>query len=351
MNTGRRIFYYLFLIIIGMTLSFKVLAFSCGNSGQVIVDVDPAVFKTQPVVFSTKPGANLVNYGTGGMSSSQTGVPAAPSGSGFYCALSYMYGDRVAITAIDSIHAGIAATDYTSKINVGSTGIPGSPGSANYTFSNVSSGGGACLLCGSTSNNNWYRVNTPPITVTLTRTAGWQAKPINNGETLFRLTVRRTDSSAAVGTIVFRMSGTVTYPTCNITNPGNRTVNLPPVKKSDLQSAGTGRYSAVKADFTFNLDCEADTKVKVKFEGDKLTGEDYALKNTAPGGKNTAVGIQIVERSTTTAMKIDETVTVLSPAATGENILNFDAYYFKGASGTIDGGPIRASATYTFTYE
>lgn len=91
--------------------------------------------------------------------------------------------------------------------------------------------------------------------------------------------------------------------------------------------------------------------MKIKFEGDKLTGEDYVLINKAPGGKNTAVGIQIVERNTDAAMKIDEAETVFNPAATGGNTLNFDAYYFKGSSGTIDGGPIVANATYTFTYE
>lgn len=339
MKKRNRLWGLLFFVFIGCGIPIEGLAFWCANAGgDVIVNVDPSVFRNNPVTFSTTAG-----YPT--IATMATPSPA-PAGSGFYCELNYFGGDRVGITAISNIHSAIGSTDYTSNIKIGNTGIPSSPAGGSYTFSNVNT---ACLFCGGAGG--WYNVNTPVITISLTRTANWVAKSINSGDTLLKLTVRRTDQSEAIGTITFKMAGTVTYPTCTITNPGNRTVTLPPVPKSDLQSTGTGRYNAVKGEFSFNMNCAEGTKVKVKFEGDKLTGEDYALINKAPGGLNTAVGIQIVERSSNTAMKIDEAEMVFNPAATGGNILNFDAYYFKGSSGTIDGGPIVANATYTFTYE
>lgn len=340
MKKRNRLWGLLFLVFLGWGIPVEALAFSCLNTGgNSIVNVDPSVFRNNIATFSTTPGNPTI-------ATSGTLTPAAPAGSGFYCQLNYSYGDRVGITAISDIHSAIGSTDYTSNIKIGNTGIPSSPAGGSYTFSNVNT---ACLFCGGAGG--WYNVNTPVITVSLTRTANWVAKPINSGDTLLKLTVRRTDQSQAIGTITFKMADTVTYPTCTITNPGDRTVTLPSVSKSDLQSAGTGRYSGAKGEFSFNMNCAEGTKVKVKFEGDKLTGEDYALKNKAPGGQNTAVGIQIVEQNSNAAMKIDEAELVHNPAATGGNVLNFAAYYFKGTSGTVDGGPIRASATYTFTYE
>lgn len=344
MKKRNRLWNLLFFVFICCGIPVEGLAFSCSNTGgDVIVNVDPAVFRNNPVTFSTKAGQAW-------QSATISTTPAsALAESGFRCVLNYSYGDRVGITAINNIHSAIGSTDYTQNLRIATSDVPSSPVGGSYAFSAVTTSGNACLFCGGAGG--WYQANTPVITVSLTRTANWVAKPINNGDTLLKLTVRRTDYSQAIGTITFKMAGTVAYPTCTITNPGNRTVTLPPVPKSDLQSTGTGRYNAVKGEFSFNMNCAEGTKVKVKFEGDKLTGEDYALINKAPGGLNTAVGIQIVERSSNTAMKIDEAEMVFNPAATGGNTLNFDAYYFKSSSGTIDGGPIKANATYTFTYE
>ena len=320
MRQDSRGFLFVLFILAGLSIPVDAFAFVCGNTGTVYVDVSPTVFRNKIDTFATKPGAALINYGAGGISTAQSGVPAAPAGSGYYCALSYSYGDRVAVTAISEIHQAITSVDYTSSINIASTGISGSS-SANYTFNTVSAGSGACLLCGSTSNTNWYRVNTPKITVTLTRTASWVAKPLLNGDTLLKLTVRRTDQSSSIGTIVFRMSGDVAYPTCEIKN-FDKNVTLPEVKRTDLVSYGTGRYPGVTKEFNINLECENSPKVNVTFDGDKMPGvaSEDVLVNKLTGNDN--VGVQILYGSN--PLKIGEKVTVLNAAGTNES-LKFNA--------------------------
>ncbi|RDT47258.1 hypothetical protein DXF93_29520, partial [Escherichia coli] len=243
-KTGCGIYSFSFLFF-GLTLSFNALAFNCSNlNGNVIVDVDPSVFRNQPVTFTTKPGSPTLNYG----SSWPTGtIPQAPTGSGFYCEFNYGYGDTVKITGISNIHSAINSPYYTAKITVGS--IPGgNPGSADYTFGTVANN--AYLLYNASRPYNWYRANTPPITVTLTRTADWVAKSISNGSTLLQLAVRRTDGGGQnIGTITFRVSGEVKAYTCTRTSPvDGQQITLPSVSAADLNgSPANNRYTAKSA--------------------------------------------------------------------------------------------------------
>lgn len=136
--------------------------------------------------------------------------------------------------------------------------------------------------------------------------------------------------------------------TCNVTSEANRSIKLPDVKRSDLQNKGSGRYDNSKTRFSFNLDCDELTTVKISFSGPMMSGKNDVLANQESGNDN--VGVQIVPSGSSTAAKFDGSFTNMIDSALEQETLDFDAYYYYNG-GSVSGGPVKAIATYTFDYE
>jgi type 1 fimbria pilin len=151
-------------------------------------------------------------------------------------------------------------------------------------------------------------------------------------------------------TWTFKLNADLVIPayTCNVTSEANRSVKLPRVNKSDLQSNGSGRYNGSKTQFSFNLDCDELATVKVSFSGPRMTGKNDVLANQESGNDN--VGVQVVPSGSSTAVKFDGSSTNVIDSALAQETLDFDAYYYYNG-GSVSGGPVRALATYTFDYE
>lgn len=133
--------------------------------------------------------------------------------------------------------------------------------------------------------------------------------------------------------------------TCSL-NTYDKSVTLPDVSRSDLMRAGSGRYSAAKKEFRFDLNCDTQTAVSVTFEGEPLAGTEDVLKNVLTGNDN--LGVQMLF-SDNTPVKLGTEYPVISSAQANE-ILKLNAYYYyKG--GTITAGPIKANTTFTFDYQ
>ena len=133
--------------------------------------------------------------------------------------------------------------------------------------------------------------------------------------------------------------------TCNITQY-DKSVTLPNVSRTALQSHGNGRYPDVKKEFQFALNCDASTAVSVTFEGDVLNGTDNVLKNAYSGNDN--IGVQMLF-SDNTPVKLETKYPVISSAQENE-ILKLNAYYYyKG--GDVGAGPIKANTTFMFDYQ
>ncbi len=135
--------------------------------------------------------------------------------------------------------------------------------------------------------------------------------------------------------------------TCNVTNPANRIITLPTVEKSDLRRSGQGRFTESKASLTFNLDCNELTTVDLSFSGTTMTGKDDVLVNQESGNDN--IGIQIVPKGSSTAVKFDNVTQTVVESASANETLDYDAYYYYNG-GDVQVGKVKATAIYTFTY-
>lgn len=151
-------------------------------------------------------------------------------------------------------------------------------------------------------------------------------------------------------TWTFKLNAPLVIPayTCNVTSTANRSITLPRVSKSDLQSNGNGRYNNSKTRFSFNLDCDELATVKVAFSGPMMTGKNDVLANQESGNDN--VGVQVVPSGSSTATKFDGSFTNMIDSAQEQESLDFDAYYYYNG-GSVSSGPVKALATYTFEYE
>lgn len=147
-------------------------------------------------------------------------------------------------------------------------------------------------------------------------------------------------------TWIFQLQSDMVIPgyTCNI-DYYDATVNLPKVDRWDMVKHGSGRYEYASAPFKFNLSCEQQTVVSIKFEGTVMNGESSVLSNSLSGNDN--IGIQIefndAEVELNSLLKVVEN-------AQDQETLNFKAYYYY-RGGNVNPGEIKAVATYLFSYE
>lgn len=136
--------------------------------------------------------------------------------------------------------------------------------------------------------------------------------------------------------------------TCNVTNPANRIIRLPHADKSEVSATESGIVTRSKTRFSFNLDCDVMATVDLAFSGTTMTGKENVLANQASGNPN--IGVQIFPVGSSTAITFDNVERRMFESASARQSLDYDAYYYyKG--GALQGGPIRAVATYTFTYK
>jgi type 1 fimbria pilin len=206
-----------------------------------------------------------------------------------------------------------------------------------------------CSLTGETDK-------TKPINaqIGITRNTGsgdWHAGAnISPGTEIARMVTQMRYYGGAWGreiTWVFVLKNEMVIPayTCNITQY-DKSVTLPNVSRTALQSHGNGRYPDVKKEFQFALNCDASTAVSVTFEGDVLSGTDNVLKNAYSGNDN--IGVQMLF-SDNTPVKLETKYPVISSAQENE-ILKLNAYYYyKG--GDVGAGPIKANTTFMFDYQ
>ncbi|QOV68613.1 fimbrial protein [Citrobacter sp. BDA59-3] len=210
---------------------------------------------------------------------------------------------------------------------------------------------GSCSTNGSTSTAVNNRA-TQPVFIRLKRNTLNSYDAIPNGANIATVKLQQYGGGGSVrgaaAYLYFKFDGAVTpvVPTCDVKNFDNN-VTLPKVKRTDLVSHGSGRYTGATKEFNINLACENTPKVNVTFSGDKMSGvaSEDVLVNKLSGNDN--VGVQILYGSN--PLKIGEKVAVLSAAGSNE-LLKFNAYYYyKG--GTVQGGTIKSQSEFTFTYE
>lgn len=130
--------------------------------------------------------------------------------------------------------------------------------------------------------------------------------------------------------------------TCTVSNP-NQTITLPTVNAKDLKSNGAGKYPAAMP-FNLFLNCNPQTTVSVKFEGNSMAGSDDVLANTSSG--NDSVGVQMVFNNT--PVKWGQDLLVINSAQAQES-LTFNAHYYYNG-GDISGGSVTSVTTFTFSY-
>ena len=216
---------------------------------------------------------------------------------------------------------------------------------------------GRCVWYGTNCdvNQSSTRDNTPtsPVTIRLKRNSTASYSSISSGSTIATIVIRQysnwtSSNGGDSATLIFKLNGELVpiIPTCDVKN-FDKNVTLPDVKRTDLVSHGTGRYTGATKEFNINLECENSPKVSVKFDGDKMPGvtSEDVLVNKLSGNDN--VGVQILYGSN--PLQIGSNVAVLSAAGTNE-ALKFNAYYYyKG--GTVQSGPIKSQTEFTFSYE
>lgn len=144
----------------------------------------------------------------------------------------------------------------------------------------------------------------------------------------------------------------MTVPTCDVKNFDNK-VLLPIVRTADLLKSGAGRYTKAKKPFTINLQCTDSPKVSVTFTGAIMGSNDEVLKNLEPNNPNVGIQLEYVDNysTTKTTVKNGTVFQVLQSAGTNE-ILNFNSYYYyKGDDSAVNGGLVKSSAEFLFTYQ
>lgn len=137
--------------------------------------------------------------------------------------------------------------------------------------------------------------------------------------------------------------------TCNVVTPTNRTISLPATDRTERFATPKGHFESSKTRFSFNLDCDVLATVDLAISGTKMAGKEDVLVNLEPGNAN--IGVQIFPAdNTTNAIAFDNVEHRMFDSASAEEKLEYDAYYYYDG-GVLQGGPIRANATYTFSYK
>ncbi|WP_174510409.1 fimbrial protein [Klebsiella oxytoca] len=149
-------------------------------------------------------------------------------------------------------------------------------------------------------------------------------------------------------TWIFTLKKALVIPSysCVISNPGQE-VELTSVKKKDLQDNGIGAYPDPTA-FQLNLLCDKDTTVSVQFDGTTMSGKNDVLANSV--SKNNSVGIQLVDKRLNQVVQFGQKVKVIDNANAVEELRYEARYYYDGGS-DIQAGGVRATATFTLTYQ
>lgn len=151
-----------------------------------------------------------------------------------------------------------------------------------------------------------------------------------------------------IKTWIFTLNKALVIPSysCEVKNPEQQ-VELTSVKKKDLQDNGIGVYPD-PTPFQLNLLCEKDTTVSVQFDGTTMTGKNDVLENSE--SENKSVGIQLVDKRLNQVVQFGQKVKVIDNANAVEE-LRYEARYYYNGGPDIQGGYVRATATFTLTYQ
>lgn len=173
-----------------------------------------------------------------------------------------------------------------------------------------------------------------------------QTGPIANGSSLAAGTVLANWQWGTIVPETFVLANTVTFvtPACTVTtNPIN--VTLPSVSTSAL-AGGAGTTAGTTA-FNIQLNCPtgATSKLSITLASNSgtPTGLPNILQNT---GTATGVGIQLLNPNPI----VLGTATVLGTAVSGPQSYPYYARYYS-TTGAVVAGSVKASATFTLTYQ
>jgi len=265
--------------------------------------------------------------------------------------------DSIILTDLSSYTSCFGQTGYSDALRT--TGASISPLLSGLGFSGFANIYGTlhnfplnqqCVWPDASCSTNYPNVQYTPVRVQIgmkrTSSVNMGGITIPAGAEIARLSVQQRSYSTWGWdkTWIFTLKNPLEIPayTCTVSNP-NQTINLPIVSKSDLQSNGAGKYS-VATPFNLNLNCDPQTTVSVKFEGENMAGTNDVLANTSSG--NDSVGVQMVYNST--PVKLGQNLQVIDNAQAQE-ILPFNAHYYYNG-GNISGGPVTSVTTFTFSY-
>lgn len=325
----KKTLFILFSLLIagtaGLIIPQTALAFGCTSNGQSIggsgtytVPIDVTLTKTTSQVTLTDLSTYTTCYG-------QTG-----------------YTDALHTTSA-SISPSLTALGYTGNIDIQG---------AVYTMPI----GQLCIWPDATCSTNYPNMTYTPLKVKI----GMQRLVMVNGTgttipagtEIARLAVEQRSNNGVAGQViwgwpktwVFTLKNALVIPayTCSWTDP-NQTVVLPPVLKKDLINNGAGSYPITQP-FKFNLTCDPQTTVNIKFDGTVMPNTTDVLANTSAG--NNSVGVQIIYNSA--HIVFGQTLQVITNSLSQETLTFLAGYYYNG--GTVSAGPVNAVSTVTLTY-
>lgn len=271
----------------------------------------------------------------------------------------------------------LVAAGFTGSLRIGSNTFPLTGEVTTWNSNNT------CIWPSATCffNNSGYLIMskaTESISVELTRPPGGSGFSLDSNEVLATVTAITKNAngttlypwgsytSGALGPFdfIFKLGNgvVITNPyTCTRTSPvDGQQIILPSVSAADLNgSPANNRYTAKSAPVNFVLQCEAGTRVKIKFTSDHLMpGTGTAVlanidSSVVAGTEDENVGVQLIDNYTNPGtpkiINMDDTFWTVTGSATAGQTFSLDAYYYR--KGQVRAGKVKANATFEMSYE
>lgn len=307
------------------------------QSGGALALGDVAVAAGTPV------GTLLGTPATTNMVFRCTNIPAAPKGDSLYIQARVLG----ALDATDTKANGIIFATNVPGIALKVTGNPYQAKSQECPRCGPESGAGfeigPVIRTGSTSNIS----NT--FTAQLIKTGPVTPGSINQIQ-LLQFTAYEygyTPSDPYMNTMLRLNTGTdVTVKSCSVnTDSAELTVTLPTIIRTQI-GPGVGATTG-RTRFTINLTCETGSTARISMTSGSINNATQGILNNT--GVATNIAVQMLKEDTT-VMPMNS-AQLLGPTPNGQWRVPFHVQYYRTSTNTIGTGSVKATATFTLTYE
>jgi type 1 fimbria pilin len=140
---------------------------------------------------------------------------------------------------------------------------------------------------------------------------------------------------------------TVTTLACSVSNTAIA-VNMGNVDKRAFNGTGSSPADSYTRSFNIPLNCNAGTRINVRFDGNAQNASKGVLNLAAGSNTATGVGVQLLYNNA--PVQIGAIIVAGTSASAGSYNIPLKARYYQTAS-TITAGVANSSATFTLTYQ